>query len=304
MIKLMSLRDSISSFVHNGDSIYITGFTHLIDFSAGHEIIRQKKRGLNLIRMTPDVIYDQMIAAGTASKLIFSYLGNPGVGSLHCVRRSVEKGDPVKVSIEEYTHGSLISSLYAGGANIPFFPVNAVGKTDLAKHNENFRYVTDPFTSKETLVVKPIRPDVSIVHVQRSDSEGNSQVWGIVGEQKEAAFAGKRVIVSAEEIVDSEIIKGDPNRTIIPGLVVSAVVHDPWGAHPSYAQGHYDRDNEFYLRWDKISRDKKTTDQYLEEWVYGVNDREEYIAKLGTEYVSKLKMKERVISPLNYGSVA
>ncbi|MEM0134066.1 MAG: CoA-transferase [Thermoplasmatales archaeon] len=303
MSKLMSLSDSISSFIHDGNSIYITGFTHLIDFSAGHEIIRQGKKELILIRMTPDLIYDQMVLAGTASKLIFSYLGNPGVGSLHCIRRSVEEGVPRKIDIEEYTHGSLISSLYAGGANIPFFPVNSVDKTDLLDHNGNFKYVMDPFTGKKALVVKQLRPDVSIVHVQRSDLEGNSQIWGIIGEQKEAAFAARRVIITAEEIVPSETIKADPNRTLIPGFLVSAVVHDPWGSHPSYAQGFYDRDNDFYLRWDKISRDRKTVEGYLDEWVYGVDSREEYISKLGYEYLQKLKMKEKWVPPLNYGSV-
>lgn len=303
MSKLMSMRDSISSFVHNGDSVYISGFTHLIDFSAGHEMIRQKKRELTLIRMTPDVIYDQMIAAGTASKLVFSYLGNPGVGSLHCVRRSVEKGEPTRIAVEEYTHGSLISALYAGGANIPFFPTNAVGKTGLQEKNENFKTIVDPFTGEKILVVKPLRPDVSIIHVQRSDPEGNSQVWGIIGEQKEIGFAGKRVIVTAEEIVDPEVIKGDPNRTIIPGFIVSAVVSDPWGAHPSYAQGFYDRDNEFYINWDKISRDRSDTNRYLEEWVYGIDDREQYMKKVGVEKQTKLRMKERMVPPLNYGSL-
>ena len=303
MSKLMSLRDSISSFVHDGDSVYISGFTHLIDFSAGHELIRQRKKDLTLIRMTPDVIYDQMIAAGSASKLVFSYLGNPGVGSLHCIRRSVEKGEPVRVAMEEYTHGSLISALYAGGSNAPFFPISEVGSTDLPRFNENFKSVRDPFTGKEITVVKPVKLDVAIIHVQRSDPEGNSQIWGITGEQKEAAFAAKRVIVTAEEIVDSGTIKGDPNRTIVPGLVVSAVVLDPWGAHPSYAQGFYDRDNNFYLRWDKISRDKSSADKYLQEWVYELNDRDEYMAKLGVDEQTKLRMKERMVEPINWGSV-
>lgn len=275
----------------------------MIDFSAGHEIIRQKRKNLNLIRMTPDVIYDQMIAAGTASKLTFSYLGNPGVGSLHCVRRSVEQGYPLRVSLEEYTHGSLISALYAGGSNIPFFPTDSVDKTDIPRNNENFKQVVNPFTNERVLVVRPIRPDVSIIHVQRSDPEGNSQIWGIVGEQKEVAFAGKKIIVTAEEIVDPEVIKGDPNRTIIPGFIVSAVVHDPWGAHPSYAQGLYDRDNEFYLNWDKISKDKTSTNKYLEEWIYGLENREEYIEKIGMERLSRLRMRERYVPSVNYGSL-
>ncbi|MCL4333877.1 MAG: CoA transferase subunit A [Candidatus Thermoplasmatota archaeon] len=304
MRKIMSMRDAVSSFVHDGDSVYISGFTHLIDFSAGHEIIRQGRKDLELIRMTPDLVYDQMVAAGTASKLVFSYLGNPGVGSLHCIRRSVEMGEPLKVKLEEYTHGSLISALHAGGAKIPFFPVNAVGSTDLPMHNHNYRYVTDPFTGKSVLVVKPINPDVAIIHVQRADEQGNSQLWGIMGEQKELAFAGKRVIVAAEEIVESEVIKGDPNRTIVPGIAVNAVVHDPWGAHPSYVQGFYDRDNQFYLEWDRISRERRSIEEYLQEWVYGVNDRGEYIDKLGREKTDKLRMKSRNVAPINWGSVA
>lgn len=303
MSKLKSMNSAISNFVGNGDSVYITGFTHLIDFSAGHEIIRQGKKDLKLIRMTPDIIYDQMVAAGVCSSLIFSYLGNPGVGSLRGIRRSIEKGYPKKIDIEEYTHGSLISALFAGGSGIPFFPTKAVSRSNLPIYNKNFKMTLDPFTNDEILVVKPIKPDVGIIHVQRADKEGNSQIWGIIGEQKEVAFASKRVIISAEEIVDSDIIKNDPNRTIIPGLVVSAVVKDSWGSHPSYAQGFYDRDNGFYLRWDIISRSVKDTEKYLEDWVYGVNDREDYLKRLGSDKLSELKMKDKFVPPLNYGSV-
>ncbi|EQB65634.1 MAG: hypothetical protein AMDU3_IPLC00002G0271 [Thermoplasmatales archaeon I-plasma] len=303
MGKLVSMNTAISKNVNDGDSVYITGFTHLIDFSAGHEIIRQRKKNLKLVRMTPDIIYDQMIAAGVASGLSFSYLGNPGVGSLHCIRRGVEKKYPNALEIEEYTHGSLISALFAGGAGIPFFPAEAVSHSDLPQRNKNFSITRDPFTNKEVMVVRPLHIDVGIIHVQRADEEGNAQIWGITGEQKEVAFTSKRVIVSAEEIVDSEVIKGDPNRTIIPGFIVSSVVRDPWGAHPSYAQGFYDRDNDFYLRWDKISRSIPDTEKYLEDWVYGLNDREEYMKKLGTEKLSSLRMKEKLVPPLNYGSV-
>jgi glutaconate CoA-transferase subunit A len=303
MGKLVSMNTAISKNVNDGDSVYITGFTHLIDFSAGHEIIRQRKKNLKLVRMTPDIIYDQMIAAGVASGLSFSYLGNPGVGSLPCIRRGVEKKYPNALEIEEYTHGSLISALFAGGAGIPFFPAEAVSHSDLPQRNKNFSITRDPFTNKEVMVVRPLHIDVGIIHVQRADEEGNAQIWGITGEQKEVAFTSKRVIVSAEEIVDSEVIKGDPNRTIIPGFIVSSVVRDPWGAHPSYAQGFYDRDNDFYLRWDKISRSIPDTEKYLEDWVYGLNDREEYMKKLGTEKLSSLRMKEKLVPPLNYGSV-
>ena len=303
MGKLVSMNTAISKNVNDGDSVYITGFTHLINFSAGHEIIRQRKKNLKLVRMTPDIIYDQMLAAGVASGLSFSYLGNPGVGSLHCIRRGVEKKYPNALEIEEYTHGSLISALFAGGAGIPFLPADAVSHSDLPQRNKNFSITRDPFTNKEVMVVRPLHIDVGIIHVQRADEEGNAQIWGITGEQKEVAFTSKRVIVSAEEIVDSEVIKGDPNRTIIPGFIVSSVVRDPWGAHPSYAQGFYDRDNDFYLRWDKISRSIPDTEKYLEDWVYGLNDREEYMKKLGTEKLSSLRMKEKLVPPLNYGSV-
>lgn len=303
MNKITVLTDAIRRYVRNKDSLYIAGFTHLIDFAAAHEIIRQGIRDLTLIRMTPDIIYDQMVAAGSAAKLVFSYLGNPGIGSLHCIRRSIEKSIPQPLALEEYTHGSLISALYAGGSGIPFFPVKAVQVTDLPRHNDNFRLTRDPFSGQDISVVKPLNPDVSIIHVQRADSDGNAQIWGILGEQKEAAFASKKVIVTAEEIVDSTTIKNDPNRTIIPGFIVSAVVENPWGSHPSYAQGFYDRDNKFYFQWDKISRNRSATEQYIEEWIYGLNDREEYLGKLGTERVTHLKMKERMVISINYGRV-
>lgn len=304
MTKLMSMRDAVSRFVGDSSSLYISGFTHLIDFSAAHEIIRQRKKNLTLMRMTPDIIYDQMVAAGVSEKLVFSYLGNPGVGSLRCIRRAIEKGLPNRPRIEEYTHGSLISALYAGGSSIPFFPVPSVGSTDLQGVNNKFANVTDPFTGNSIAVVRAIKPDTAIIHVQRADSAGNAQIWGIIGEQKEAAFASRNVIVTAEEIVDKEVIKSDPNRTLIPSFLVSAVVPDPWGAHPSYAQGFYDRDNEFYLRWDKISQDEHGVDSYLNEWVYGINDREEYLSKIGKDRLEELKMKERKNSGINYGSVA
>lgn len=304
MSKLVSMKAAISKYVNDGESVYIAGFTHLIDFSAGHEIIRQRRKNMKLVRMTPDIIYDQMVAAGVSSSLVFSYMGNPGVGSLHCVRRSIEKKYPISIEVEEYTHGSLISALFAGGAGIPFFPVNAVSNSELSLHNQNFKVTRDPFTNKDVLLVRPMKVDVGIIHVQRADKEGNSQIWGITGEQKEVAFAARKVIVSAEEIVDTEVIKGDPNRTIIPGFVVSAVVSDSWGAHPSYAQGFYDRDNDFYVKWDKISRNVQDTEKYLEDWVYGIDSREEYMAKLGKEKQSSLKMKEKFVNPLNYGGVA
>ncbi len=298
MTKLIPLKDAIAEFVNNGDVVYAAGFTHLIPFAAGHEIIRQNKKDLTLARATPDLIYDQLVAAGCARKVIFSYMGNPGVGSLRIVRAAIEKGH---LEWEEYSHFGMITRLQAGASGLPFLPMNQTAATDLEKSNPRIKRVTDPYSGREVITVPALNPDVAIVHVQRADSQGNAHLWGIVGEQKEVAFAAKKVILTAEEIVDESVIRSDPNRTIIPGFIVSAVCHVPHAAHPSYAQGYYDRDNEFYLAWDKISSDPEATRQYLEEWVYGVKDREEYWAKLGAEKHEQLKVPALMSEAVNYG---
>ena len=298
MSKLTSLQDAIARFVHDGDCVYAAGFTHLIPFAAGHEIIRQGRKNLTLARATPDLIYDQMVAAGCASKVIFSYMGNPGVGSLRILRAETESG---RVEMEEYSHFSMISRLQAGASGLPFIPMNQTAATDLEKANPNFKRVIDPYSGREVIVVPPLLPDVAIIHVQRCDEDGNAQIWGIVGEQKEVAFASRHVIVTAEEIVDQEIIRSDPNRTIIPGLVVDAVCHVPHCAHPSYTQGYYDRDNKFYLEWDKISESPESVQAWLQEWVYGLKDHQEYWEKLGAETHERLKVAPRLAAPVNYG---
>jgi glutaconate CoA-transferase subunit A len=299
MTKLVSITESISKYVSDGDIVYAAGFTHLIPFAAGHEIIRQGKKNLTLARATPDLIYDQMVAAGCAKKVIFSYMGNPGVGSLRIVRAAIEKGE---LEWEEYSHFGMITRLQAGASGLPFLPMNQTGATDLEKSNPLIRRVTDPYSGNEVITVPALNPDVAIVHVQRADKNGNAHLWGIVGEQKEVAFAAKKVILTAEEIVDEEVIRSDPNRTLIPGFIVSAVCHEPHSAHPSYAQGYYDRDNEFYLGWDKVSESLETVKQYLDEWVYGVKDREEYWQKLGAEKHEKLKITSRMSQPVDYGN--
>ena len=307
--KLFSMHDAIAAHIHDGDTVAIEGFTACICFAAAHEIIRQGRRDLTLCRMTPDLIYDQMIAAGCARKMIFSYLGNPGVGSLHCVRRAVEKGIPQAIELEEYSHFGTVGRYLAGAYRLPFFPLRSYVGSDLPKVNPRIRFVESPYTSTELstsgegsiAVVPPLNPDVAIVHAQRADQEGNTQLWGLLGVQKEAAFAARHVIVVVEEIVDEAVIRADPNRTIIPGLIVDAVVHEPYGAHPSYTQGYYDRDNEFYLRWDKISRDEAATQAWLEEWVYSVRDRAEYVDKMGSETWERLRAGEAWASPVNYG---
>lgn len=299
MTKLIPLSEAVSQFVHDGDTVYAAGFTHLIPFAAGHEIIRQRRRNLTLARATPDLIYDQMVAAGCARKVIFSYMGNPGVGSLRIVRAELEAG---RLEWEEYSHFGMISRLQAGAAGLPFMPMNQTGAVDLERANPMIKRVTDPYTGREVIAVPALNPDVAIVHVQRADKDGNAHLWGIVGEQKEVAFASKRVILTAEEIVDEAVIRSDPNRTLIPGFIVSAVCQVPGAAHPSYAQGYYDRDNDFYLKWDKISENAETVKAYLDEWVFGVKDRLEYWQKLGAETHKRLKVKARYSEKINYGS--
>jgi glutaconate CoA-transferase subunit A len=298
MTKLIPLSEAVSQFVHDGDSVYAAGFTHLIPFAAGHEIIRQHRRNLTLARATPDLIYDQMVAAGCARKVIFSYMGNPGVGSLRIVRAELEAG---RLEWEEYSHFGMISRLQAGAAGLPFMPMNQTGAADLENANPLIKRVTDPYSGRELIAVPALNPDVAIVHVQRADKDGNAHLWGIVGEQKEVAFASKHLILTAEEIVDEAVIRSDPNRTIIPGFIVSAVCQVPGAAHPSYAQGYYDRDNDFYLKWDKISENAETVQAYLDEWVYGVKDRLEYWQKLGVETRNRLKVKAHYSEKINYG---
>jgi len=299
MNKVVSLKEAIQTYVHDGDLVYAAGFTHLIPFAAGHEIIRQGRKNLTLARATPDLIYDLMVAAGCASKVIFSYVGNPGVGSLKWLRTAMEEGS---LEWEEYSHFSMISRLQAGASGLPFMPMKQTGAVDLERVNPNYRRVTDPYSGEEVVVVPPLLPDVTIVHVQRADAEGNAHIWGILGEQKEAAFAAEHVILTTEEIVSEDIIRSDPNRTLIPGLIVDAVCHVPYCAHPSYTQGYYDRDNDFYLVWEELSKDRQSMQAYLDEWVFGVKDRNEYWQKLGEDVHKRLKPKPNLSHPVDYGS--
>jgi glutaconate CoA-transferase subunit A len=294
----MSLSQAIDRFVHDGDVVYAAGFTHLIPFAAGHEIIRQRKQDLTLARATPDLIYEQMVAAGCARKIIFSYSGNPGVGSLRIIRQEMETG---RLAYEEYSHFAMIARVAAGASGLPFLPMRPTGGEDLAKANPQYQTVQCPYTGVELVTVPALNPDVAIIHAQRADANGNTQIWGIVGEQKEVAFASKKVIVTVEEIVDEVVIRSDPNRTLIPDFIVSAVCHVPHCAHPSYTQGYYDRDNKFYLEWDKISEKPETVEAWLNEWVYGVKDHAEYWAKLGAETHERLKVPPALSEPVNYG---
>jgi glutaconate CoA-transferase subunit A len=251
--------------------------------------------------MTPDVIYDQMIGAGVARKLIFSWLGNPGVGSLHAVRRRIEQSDPEPLEIEEYSHFGMVCRYVAGASNLPFFPIRSYYESDIPRVNPNIRPMRSPFDDgTEVYVVPPLRPDVTIVHAQRATATGDTQIWGLLGCQKEAAFAADRVIVVCEEVVDESLVRRDPNRTVIPGVVVDAVVEQPFACHPSYAQGYYDRDNEFYRDWEKISKDPEALEGWLKEWVYGLESHAEYVARMGGRW-EELKPGERLSGEVNYG---
>ena len=299
--KVISMKEAVSRHVRDGDSVAIEGFTGSICFAAGHEIIRQKRRELTLIRMTPDLIYDQMTAAGTAKKLIFSYMGNPGVGSLYCIRRAVEKNTPRSLELEEYSHYGLVGRYAAGASHSPFFPLRSYVGSDMLTANPLIKLIDDPYGTGKIAVVPPLNPDVAILHAQRADRQGNTQLWGLLGMQKEVAFASKRVMVVAEEIVDESVIRADPNRTLIPGLIVDAVVHEPYGAYPSYVQGYYDRDNDSYIAWDKLSQDPAAVGAWLDEWVYGLENHTAYVRKLGDGYLEKLKPEPLLASPVDYG---
>ena len=233
MSKQMTTAEAMRRFVPDGACVVMEGFTHLIPFAAAHELIRQGRRDLTLVRLTPDLIFDQMIAAGCARKLIFSWAGNPGVGPLHAFRRAVEQGKPCRLELEEYSHFGLTLRLQAGAAGVPFLPTRNFAGSDLPRANPDIRPLACPFTAEQLWAVPELTPDVAILHAQRADADGNTQVWGLVGVHKEAAFAARRVVVLVEELVSSDIIRRDPNRTLIPGLRVDAVVVEQFGAHPS-----------------------------------------------------------------------
>jgi glutaconate CoA-transferase subunit A len=303
--KVTTMRDAVAELIRDGDTVAIEGFTHLICFAAGHEIIRQRRRDLTLARMTPDVIYDQMVAGGVARKLIFSWLGNPGVGSLHSIRRRIEDEDPEPLEIEEYSHFGMVCRYVAGASNLPFFPLRSYYESDIPSVNPLIVPMTSPYEDgSEVYVVPPLRPDVSIVHAQRADAAGDAQIWGLLGCQKEAAFAADRVIVVVEEVVDEQVIRRDPNRTVIPGAIVDAVVEEPFACHPSFAQGYYDRDNAFYLEWDRIARDPATLEAWLDEWVHGLASHREYVEKWGNAHWDSLKPGSAWSGEVDYGRYA
>jgi glutaconate CoA-transferase, subunit A len=269
-----SLREAVSSLVHDGSTLALEGFTHLIPFAAGHEVIRQKRRSLTLIRMTPDLIYDQMIGMGCASRLVFSWGGNPGVGSLHRFREAIQSGWPAPLEIEEHSHADMAARYQAGASGLPFAVMRGYVGSDLPKHNPKIKSICCPFTGENLAATPAINPDVTIIHAQKADRKGNVLIYGIIGVQKEAALAARRVIVTVEEIVED--LHAPPNACLLPAWVVSCVCVVPGGAHPSYAHGYYKRDNIFYKSWDAIARDRETFLSWMNRHILSTSDFAEY----------------------------
>jgi glutaconate CoA-transferase subunit A len=279
----VTLREAIAGLVRDGDSVALEGFTHLIPTAAAHEIIRQGKKDLTLIRMTPDLVYDQMIGMGCAKKLIFSWGGNPGVGSLHRFRDALENGWPRALEIEEHSHAGMANRYVAGASNLPFAVLRGYVGTDLPKVTETIAPVTCPFTGEELMAVPALNPDVAVIHAQQADRRGNVAIWGISGIQKEAALSARRAIATVEEVVDE--LEPHPFQIVLPAVVFDAVAVEPKGAHPSYADGYYDRDNVFYEAWDPIGRDREKFRAWMEEHVLGVEDFAEHLRSIDKEAV-------------------
>lgn len=299
--KVVSLSEAVAAHVHSGDTIAIEGFSHLIPFAAGHEIIRQGITDLTFCRMTPDLLCDMMLAAGSVSRLVCSFFASGSAGSLHEVRRRLEQHDPAPLPIEEYSHHAMVLRYHAGAARLPFMPIRSFAGSDLPKVNPDIRLVEDPYTGGTTYVVPPLNPDVTIVHAQRADRAGNAQMWGITGVQQEAVYAADRAIVVVEEIVEPEVVRADPNRTLIPAHAVDAVVVVPQGAHPSYVQGSYDRDCAFYREWTPISKDPARLREWIDTHIRGTADHEEYLDSIGRERMAGLAVAPRPSGSVDYG---
>jgi glutaconate CoA-transferase, subunit A len=285
MAEIASLREAVSGLIHDGDVIAMEGFTHLIPFAAGHEVIRQGRKDLTLIRMTPDLIYDQLIGMGCASKLIFSWGGNPGIGSLHRFREAIQQGWPLPLKIEEHSHADMAARYQAGASGLPLALIRGYVGSDLPKYNHNIKFISCPFTGEQLAATPALNPDVAVIHAQKADRKGNVLIYGIVGVQKEAALASKRVIVTVEEIVDD--LNASVNSCLLPSWVVTAVCLVPGGAHPSYAHGYYKRDNAFYKAWDNISRDRETFLAWMKTHVLSTKDFNEFKHSLGIKRESE-----------------
>jgi glutaconate CoA-transferase subunit A len=274
MATICTISEAIRDLLHDGDVVAMEGFTHLIPHAAAHEVMRQGRRDLTLVRMTPDLIYDQLIGMGCARKLVFSWGGNPGVGSLHRFRDAIERCWPRPLALEERSHADLANAYVAGASGLPFAVLRGYAGSDMPEHTGSIKFISCPFTGERLAAVPAIRPDVTVIHAQKADRRGNVLLWGIIGVQKEAVLAARRAVVTVEEIVDD--LESPPNACVLPHWTVTAVCPVPFGAHPSYAHGYYDRDNRFYTAWDSISRDRETFTAWMQRHVLETRDNVEY----------------------------
>jgi glutaconate CoA-transferase subunit A len=298
--KLTTLSEAVARFVRPGSCVALEGFGHLVPMAAAHEIIRQRIRSLTICRMSCDVMIDQLIAGENLRTLVTSFLGNSSAGSLHELRRAVEGRDR-GLDLEEFSHGGMIARYAAGAARLPFMPIRSYQGSDLLAANPLIRVVPDPYGGSDICVVPALRPDVSIIHAQRADRAGNVQAWGILGIQQEVAFAADAVVVTVEEIVGEEVIRADPNRTVVPAQIVDAVVECPGGAYPASVQGYYDRDDEFYRRWSESARVPGWAQKWLEANVFGSRDHRGYLATIAPA-LAGLRVVPALSGRVDYGS--
>lgn len=301
--KILSMEEAVSRFIEDGDSIVMgAALEAAIPFAVGHEIVRQGKKDLTLIGPISDMLFDQMIGSGCVKKVIAAWVGNVIMGVGYNMRRAVEEGTPKKIEIEDYTNFTISLALHAGALGISFIPTKSLLGTGMMSEGQLFKEMECPYTKEKLVLVPALKPDVAIVQAQRADEEGNTHFWGGSGVTKEAALAARKVIVVVEEIVSKKVIQRDPNRTLIPGFLVSAVIQEPWGSHPSPMQGYYNRDHEKYMTYHQESRDREGYLKWLEKWVLGVKDREEYLKLLGEEKMNSLLVKHhRKSIPVDYG---
>jgi glutaconate CoA-transferase subunit A len=285
MGKLLGIADAIQRHVPDGALVFIGGFGHCVPFAAGHELIRQGRKGLTLCRTGTDILFDQLIGAGCVAKVIFGYLGNPGVGISHSFRRAVDSGS---IAVEEWTNFTLLLRLHAGRIGVPFLPTRALLVGDIPKASADARKITCPFTGERLSAIPALLPDVALIHVQRADEDGNIQMWGIDGDSREGALASRTVIATVEEIVSREVIRATPERTMVPAHRVAAVCHVPGGAHPSYVQDYYTRDDEHYVLYDRVSRKPDELSAYLDRHVRLVADREAYLKSLDAGVLERI----------------
>lgn len=304
MHKVSTLDEAVRKHVTHGAVVAIEGFGHLVPVAAAHEIIRQKITGLTLVRMSGEAFIDQMLAGGCVDTLMTSFIGNSSAGSLKEVRRRIEKDQPRPLKLIEYSHGGMVARFIAGASKLPFMPTKSYRGTDLREAHPDIRTVADPYTGQKVNVVPALNPDVSIIHAQRADRKGNVQAWGILGMQQEVAFAGKKVIVTVEEIVDEELIRSDPNRTIVPGTIVDAVVECPWGSYPSSVQGYYSRDDDFIRQWAQIANDHDDVVAWVDKFIRGTANNEEFRALFPLEHWSAREVTSVLSTPVDYGSRA